>query len=112
MFEELPSSWTALTDESQLEPGQPLRRSAHGTGIMLVRHGGKMHALVDRCSHRGCSLSEGTVGADAVTCPCHGSRFALDDGRLLRGPATAPQPALEVRVREGKVEVRKAGGSE
>jgi nitrite reductase/ring-hydroxylating ferredoxin subunit/uncharacterized membrane protein len=109
-FEELPTAWTSLTEESQLEAGEPIRRSAQGTGVMLVKHRGQIHALVDRCSHRGCSLAEGTVANGAITCPCHGSTFQLADGQIVRGPATSPQPPLEVRVREGKVEVRAPRG--
>jgi len=73
---------------------------------MLVRHDGQIHAIADRCSHRGCSLAEGTVRAGTVTCKCHGSTFTLD-GAVVTGPATSPQPSLEVRVRDGKVEVRR-----
>jgi nitrite reductase/ring-hydroxylating ferredoxin subunit/uncharacterized membrane protein len=106
-FEDLPDSWTPLGDESGLADGKPVRRSADGAGVMLVRHDGQIHALADRCSHRGCSLAEGTVRAGTVTCRCHGSTFTLADGAVVTGPATSPQPSLEVRVREGKVEVRR-----
>jgi len=105
-FEDFPSAWTSVADEAQLEAGQPIRRSAGGYGVMLVRHSGKIHALADRCSHRGCSLSEGSVSSGRITCACHGSTYELADGSLVKGPATAPQPALEVRVRDGRVEVR------
>src|SRR5439155_4224705 len=60
-FEDFPTAWTALTEEGQLEAGKPLRRSAAGAGVMLVRHRDEIHALADRCSHRGCSLAEGTL---------------------------------------------------
>jgi nitrite reductase/ring-hydroxylating ferredoxin subunit/uncharacterized membrane protein len=105
-FEDFPDAWMHVTDESLLEDGQPIRRLANGSAVMLVRYRGKIHAIADRCSHRGCSLSEGEVANDSVTCPCHGSRFGLD-GTLLGGPAIAPQPVLEVRVRDGGVEVRR-----
>jgi nitrite reductase/ring-hydroxylating ferredoxin subunit/uncharacterized membrane protein len=106
-FDDLPESWSSLADESQLVDGKPIRRSADGTGVMLVRNDGEIHALADRCSHRGCSLADGTVRAGTVTCKCHGSTFALADGAVVTGPATSPQPSLEVRVRDGKVEVRR-----
>jgi hypothetical protein len=32
--------------------------------------------------------------------------FRLADGSVERGPAAYPQPALDVRVREGAIEVR------
>jgi nitrite reductase/ring-hydroxylating ferredoxin subunit/uncharacterized membrane protein len=106
-FEDPPTTWTRLTDDDRLEEGQLVRRSAAGTGVLLVRYEGSVHALIDRCSHRGCSLSEGALDGDEVVCPCHGSRFRLD-GRLIKGPATGPQPTLETRVRDGKIEVRAA----
>ncbi|HEX6762753.1 MAG TPA: Rieske (2Fe-2S) protein [Gaiellaceae bacterium] len=109
VFEDPPTTWTSVIDEDKLAEGEPVRRSAQGTGVLLVRHRGEVHALVDRCSHRGCSLSEGSFDGSAITCPCHGSRFGVD-GRLLRGPATASQPVLETRVRAGRVEVRAGRG--
>jgi nitrite reductase/ring-hydroxylating ferredoxin subunit len=105
VFEEPPTSWTSLIDDEKLDEGALVRRSANGTGVLLVRHGGKVFALVDRCSHRGCSLSGGTLDGPAVTCPCHGSTFGLD-GRVIRGPAVASQPRLETRTRDGRIEVR------
>jgi nitrite reductase/ring-hydroxylating ferredoxin subunit len=73
---------------------------------MLLRHGDGLHAIHDRCSHRGCSLSEGRVDGGAVECMCHGSRFRLDDGSLERGPATQGQPSFEVRETDGRIQVR------
>ena len=105
VFEDPPTAWTSLIDEGKLEEGELVRRSARGTGVLLVRRHGNLHALLDRCSHLGCSLSAGALEGDELVCSCHGSRFKLD-GRLVRGPATSPQPALEVRVQDGKIEVR------
>jgi nitrite reductase/ring-hydroxylating ferredoxin subunit len=73
---------------------------------VLIRKGGRLHALADRCSHRGCPLHDGTLNDDeTLTCPCHGSTFRLD-GALVKGPATSPQPAFDVRANEGAVEIR------
>jgi nitrite reductase/ring-hydroxylating ferredoxin subunit/uncharacterized membrane protein len=104
-FERLPVKWTAILDEDKLENDVLGHASVDGTEVLLVRNGRKLHALADRCSHRGCSLHEGTLEDDTVICRCHGSSFRLD-GSVVRGPATAPQPALEARVRTGKIEVR------
>ena len=72
----------------------------------MFRDGDDLFAISDRCSHRGCMLSEGTVKHGTVQCPCHGSTFRLEDGGIVRGPATAPQPAYDVRIVEGRVEVK------
>ena len=105
-FEQFPAGWTAVAEESQLESGALLRGEADGIGVLLVRRLGEIHAIADRCSHRGCSLADGTLREGTITCKCHGSTFTLD-GRVVTGPATSPQPSLDVRVREGKIEVRR-----
>jgi nitrite reductase/ring-hydroxylating ferredoxin subunit/uncharacterized membrane protein len=110
-FERFPSSWTALARDDELAPGQTLRREVDGAGVLLVRHHGEIYAIADRCSHRGCSLAEGTLREGTITCRCHGSTFTLD-GRVVTGPATAPQPALATRVREGAIEVRRRSASD
>jgi nitrite reductase/ring-hydroxylating ferredoxin subunit/uncharacterized membrane protein len=106
-FEELPQEWQAVIDLEALGEGKPEGVEVGGIGVLLFRHDGRIDAIADRCSHRGCSLHQGTVNGDeSVTCPCHGSTFRLSDGAVLRGPATAPQPSFETQVREGRVEVR------
>jgi nitrite reductase/ring-hydroxylating ferredoxin subunit/uncharacterized membrane protein len=105
-FEEAPSEWTPVLDETKLEEGQPTAARADGLAVVLVRRGEQLHALADRCSHRGCSLHKGKLNPDeTLTCPCHGSTFRLD-GSIVKGPATSPQPAFDVRTNEGKVEIR------
>jgi nitrite reductase/ring-hydroxylating ferredoxin subunit/uncharacterized membrane protein len=105
-FERLPSKWTAVLDDDELEDGVLGYASVDGTDVLLLRKGRKLHALADRCSHRGCSLHEGELENGTVVCPCHGSSFHLLDGRVVRGPAVAPQPVLEARMRGGRIEVR------
>ena len=104
-FEDGPSEWTPVLDEAKLDDAKLTAAQANGAGILLVRRGARVYALADRCSHRGCSLHEGRLNDDTITCACHGSTFRLD-GSLVKGPATSPQPSFEVRTREGSVEVR------
>ena len=104
-FDEGPRDWTTV-EAGELADGRPTGAMAGDTPVLLVRHNGHLHALHDRCSHRGCLLSSGEVEGESITCPCHGSRFDLRDGSIERGPATAPQPVFETRDREGGIEVR------
>jgi nitrite reductase/ring-hydroxylating ferredoxin subunit/uncharacterized membrane protein len=105
-YDEGPSDWTDAIAASELEQGEPKSVVVEDTPVMLLRHGDHFHAIHDRCSHRGCSLSGGEVDKEVVTCPCHGSQFSLRDGSVLHGPATAPQPAYEVRETDGRIELR------
>src|SRR6185295_11791023 len=104
-FDEGPRDWTTV-EAGELEDGRPTSAMVGDTPVLLLRHNGHLHALHDRCSHRGCLLSSGEVEGESITCPCHGSRFALHDGSIERGPATAPQPVFETRDGEGGIEVR------
>jgi nitrite reductase/ring-hydroxylating ferredoxin subunit len=37
------------------------------------------------CTHDGCELD--AVADGTINCPCHGSRYAVADGSVVRGPA-------------------------
>jgi nitrite reductase/ring-hydroxylating ferredoxin subunit len=71
-----------------------------------VKQGDRIHALRETCTHLGGPLAEGTVEGDVIHCPWHGSRFSLEDGSVVGGPATFAEVVYEVRVRNGQVEVR------
>jgi nitrite reductase/ring-hydroxylating ferredoxin subunit/uncharacterized membrane protein len=103
-----PDDFAAVLPESTLEEGKPTRAMYQNVPILLVRRGESLFALADTCSHFGASLSEGKLDGDSIVCPYHSSRFALEDGRVLDGPAVHRQPCLEVRARDGQIEVRKA----
>lgn len=105
-FDPGPSDWTAAAPADTVRDGEPVGAVAGDTPVLLLRRGGVIHAVHDRCSHRGCSLSEGELDGDVITCPCHGSRFDVTSGMVLRGPATTSQPCLEARESAGTVEVR------
>ena len=101
--------WTAVARADEVPDGKPVRVEAAGTAVFLYRTGERLFALEDRCSHQGGPLHKGRVtggGQPAVTCPVHGSMFWLTDGRVVRGPATAPQPVFDVRETDGMIEVR------
>ena len=105
-FERAPSDWTPVLDAGSLPERELTRAQANGVGVLLVRDGEWIHAIGDRCSHRGCSLSEGELLDDAVQCRCHGSTFRLEDGSIVKGPATAPQPAYDARESDGTIQIR------
>jgi nitrite reductase/ring-hydroxylating ferredoxin subunit/uncharacterized membrane protein len=107
VFDPGPEDWMSAAAVADVESGRPTRVLVDDTPVMLLREGDAFYALHDRCSHRGCSLSDGEVDGDAIVCACHGSRFDRGDGSVLQGPATAPQPAFEIRVRDERVELRR-----
>jgi nitrite reductase/ring-hydroxylating ferredoxin subunit/uncharacterized membrane protein len=106
-FDPGPDDWTRAVASDDLAADEPKTVVVEETPVLLVRHRKHVHALHDRCSHRGCSLGElGELDGETIQCGCHGSRFSLRDGSVERGPATAPQPSYEVRERDGDVEIK------
>jgi nitrite reductase/ring-hydroxylating ferredoxin subunit/uncharacterized membrane protein len=105
-----PGDWAELGRLGEFEQRTPTRRTIGDTAVVVVRRGSTMTVLADTCSHLAGPLSQGQVveerGVDCVVCPWHGSTFSLDDGSVVHGPATAPQPDFEVQVSEGVVRAR------
>jgi nitrite reductase/ring-hydroxylating ferredoxin subunit/uncharacterized membrane protein len=101
-----PREWTAVLDEADLAPGGHRLVQAGTVSVLLVRGADGITALDSVCSHMGGPLDEGTIADGCVTCPWHGSTFRLQDGGIVRGPASVPQPAYETRVHEGRIQVR------
>lgn len=104
----LPEDFTPVLDSGALPENAMRRARAGDTDVLLVRQHGRVCALVHACAHLGGPLSEGTLKDGSVVCPWHGSEFALDDGRVLTGPAAHSQPCLVVRERDGRIEVKAA----
>jgi len=101
-----PGTFTPVLAAHELTEGQMRQVEVEGTPILLARHHGQVYALGDTCSHFGGPLSQGTLEAGQVRCPWHGSCFALDEGRVVDGPATYPQPWFETRMQHGQIELR------
>jgi nitrite reductase/ring-hydroxylating ferredoxin subunit/uncharacterized membrane protein len=102
----LPRDFVAVLPETELKADKPTRAIHLCVPILLVRSGERIFALAETCSHFSGPLAEGNLVGNSIVCPYHNSRFALEDGRVLEGPAVHPQPCLEVRIRNGQIEVR------
>jgi nitrite reductase/ring-hydroxylating ferredoxin subunit/uncharacterized membrane protein len=105
-----PGDWTELGRLGEFDQRTPHRRLVGETPVVVVRRGSTVNVLAATCSHLAGPLDEGTIidegDVDCIVCPWHGSTFVVDDGSVRHGPATAPQPAFEVQVRDGVVRAR------
>jgi nitrite reductase/ring-hydroxylating ferredoxin subunit/uncharacterized membrane protein len=101
-----PEEFTAVMDDAALPADKPTRAVGDGVTVVLVRRGDRIFALRDTCSHLGGPLSQGKLEGNGIVCPWHGSKFCLEDGKVLNGPAVFPERCFDVRVRDGKIEVR------
>lgn len=78
--------------------------------VALFRVGSEFFALDDVCTHDGGPLAEGDLNGHEITCPRHGARFDIRDGRALCMPATQPTASHEVKVEGETVYVKLSDG--
>ncbi|MHB8122077.1 MAG: QcrA and Rieske domain-containing protein [Desulfuromonadaceae bacterium] len=69
--------------------------------VAILRDDSGFYALSLVCTHLGCTV---TVSEDAISCPCHGSRFDRQ-GVVLKGPADRALERVKVEVHGERLEV-------
>jgi nitrite reductase/ring-hydroxylating ferredoxin subunit len=74
-----------------------------GVSVLLANVAGEYYAIGNKCTHRGCKLSSGTLNGETVKCPCHKSVFNVKTGEVLHGPASKPAPKYAVKVEEQQI---------
>lgn len=88
-----------------LSDGQMAACEVSGHEVLVCRVGGELYAVADRCSHARQRLSTGRLRGFEITCPLHGARFDVRDGRCLSPPANCPITTFAVTVEDGCVVV-------
>ncbi len=105
-----PADFVPVLRIDQLPDNKPIRVDAQGQPICLIRRGEDVYAIGAVCSHYGGPLEEGQLTNGTIQCPWHYSRFSISDGRVKAGPATAPVPTYQVRIRNDQIEVKASNG--
>lgn len=106
-----PKKFIPVLENDKLKENELRCVRAEQVDVLLVRKDGKIHAIANTCSHLGGPLSEGELTDECcIKCPWHQSVFSLEDGHVVEGPASQPQPFFAVRVRKGQIEVKLKSG--
>ncbi|MBS9534534.1 Rieske 2Fe-2S domain-containing protein [Mycobacterium sp. M1] len=99
--------WTPVLPAAELPADQKLKRvDVDGVGVVLCRDGDTVSAFAGLCPHLAAPMEDGWLDRGRVVCPWHGSQFDVQTGAVVRGPAAAPLPCYQTRVRDGQVELR------
>lgn len=64
---------------------------------------GEFKAFSAICTHAGCPVS--SVEGGTINCPCHGSKFSIQDGSVAGGPAPRSLEEKTVTVENGTLKV-------
>jgi phenylpropionate dioxygenase-like ring-hydroxylating dioxygenase large terminal subunit len=90
--------WYPVTWSSHIT-GTPSAYTLCGEKIALIRDGGQVYALNDRCPHRGVPLSQGNQQfPGTLSCPYHGWTYDLTDGLLCAVITDGPQSPIRGKV--------------
>jgi nitrite reductase/ring-hydroxylating ferredoxin subunit len=87
-----------IASAKSLPPGKMMGIEKNGQSILLANVKGEYFAIGNICMHEGCSLSDGTLSAEKIECPCHGSTYDMRTGKVLKGPAASPEPTFKLRL--------------
>ena len=98
--------WVAVAREADLADGAAHRFETAGLVGFLAQAGTGLTAVSGVCTHQGCLL-RGNDETRRLECPCHMSKFGYDGAVAASRlhPAPAALPRLQVRRRDGSIEV-------
>lgn len=88
---------TPLASVADVEAAGSMSAKAPSGPVILASSGGTVVCHTAICTHMGCEV------AASGACPCHGSKFNVETGAVVQGPASAPLAAVPVTVSGGQV---------
>jgi nitrite reductase/ring-hydroxylating ferredoxin subunit len=81
---------------NELTSGKMKRVEVEGKEIVLSNVDGKYYAMDNRCGHMNALLSMGNISNDnLITCPFHGARFDVTNGKKVKEPVLTPSQEME-----------------
>ncbi len=104
-----PTRSPIIAKVSDLQPNSSLvfNRSDYAwelPALLVRRSDGSFVAYDASCTHNRCEVAY-LAEAQQLRCPCHGARFRIEDGEVVRGPASAGLTRFRLRVDEASGEI-------
>ena len=95
-------AWMAVAKESEISAGQMKTVLVQGKEIVIYNVDGKLYATSSTCLHEEGPLGFGTLEKNTVTCPLHGWRYDVTNGRHL-GPEPGVLETFQVKAENGEI---------
>lgn len=92
------ASFENVAKLASIPPGVYNEYEVAGKEIIVANVGGRLYAFSAICSHQDGPLVQGALADGVIECPWHFSRFQIDDGSVVEGPATEMIATYAVRV--------------
>ncbi|HSV49861.1 MAG TPA: Rieske 2Fe-2S domain-containing protein [Candidatus Acidoferrales bacterium] len=104
-------SYAARTTEIAI--GKTKKITIGEAEILIVNVESKFYAIDSLCTHYGGDLSEGTLQGRILTCPVHGAKFDVTDGKVVSPPVEPlDRPEIEnlntypLRIENGEISIK------
>jgi nitrite reductase/ring-hydroxylating ferredoxin subunit len=101
-----PDDYKPAVATRELAEGQLRRVLVEDQPVLFLKFDGSIYAIGAVCSHYGAPLNDGKIVERTIECPWHASRFALDDGRVVQGPACAGIPVYDCQIVNDQVQIK------
>ena len=99
--------WIKIGKPSEFPEGKMKKVSVKGKELLVANIGGKIYSIDDVCTHEECSLADGFLKDEIVTCPCHFAQFNVKTGKKVANPATGvnipDEQTFKVKVENDEV---------
>ena len=92
-----------LAAVSDIAPGGRLSVEIDETPALILRAGDEFYCLDDVCTHDGQPLTDGPFDGWQITCPRHGAKFDVRNGKPTCMPATSPIRVYPVTIQDGSI---------
>ena len=79
-------------------------KSKKNINIAIFNISGRFYAISDSCAHKGGPLSKGVLNSDIVTCPWHGWKYSVKNGKSSHEGGDSVN-SYKVKVVKGKLYV-------
>jgi len=96
--------WIKIASLNELPPGTRTLREIHGHRLAVFNLNGELLAIDNHCSHQHGPIAAGELSDTTLTCPWHGLRFDLVDGRCQQA-GHAPLRKYLVRRSAGMIQL-------
>lgn len=81
------SGFIRVADSSEIAVGKTKKFTVGDMEVLIANIDGAFYAVDSLCTHHGGDLSEGKLEGNILTCPIHGAKFDVTNGRVISGPS-------------------------
>ena len=89
------NEFVEIAKVNEISDGKMKHVEVDGKEVLIANVGGKFYAINDRCGHMNALLSMGNLTGNTVTCPFHGAKFDVTNGKKLSEPILTPSQEME-----------------